>query len=173
MILLIFYLEWSLYQSYKNPPPGEVTALQEELSSLQKSVTDTLACCRCGQLPRSLPVSSCSRHHHLCDRCSAATICPSCSSPIHTTTSPLLSSLLASIRRPCCWSEAGCTFSSTHLPELEAHEALCSYQPVLCWSRHQTTPFIAFDQHSPNLLCFSFRRVHYGRVILIFHPVDK
>ena len=69
-------------------PPGEVTALQEELSSLQKSVTDTLACCRCGQLPRSLPVSSCSRHHHLCDRCSAATLCPSCSSPMNTTTSP-------------------------------------------------------------------------------------
>ena len=146
-------------------PPDDVTALKEELSSLQKAVTETLACCQCGQLPRSLPVSSCSKHHHLCDRCSVANLCPSCSSPLHTTTSPLLTSLLSSIRRPCFWAETGCTFSSPILPQLEAHERLCSYQPVSCWGCHKTTPFNAFEQHSPNLLCFSFRRIHYGPLV--------
>ena len=145
----------------------ELVALKAELSSLHEAVMSNICCFKCGRLPRSLPITSCDKHHRLCDGCTSslygasANQCSTCSSPLTLDNSPLLASLLQCVRRPCQWSSTGCEYSSTSLQELELHEAVCWCQPVLCWGCNTSTPLNHFDQHSPNLLCLSHRKVHY------------
>lgn len=142
----------------------ELKMLKDEFTSLHDAVVSNISCFKCGRLPRSLPITSCPSHHRLCDRCAAlkrGDQCSTCSSPLTSEKSPLLAALLHSVRRPCQWSSTGCEYSSTSLQEVESHEAVCWCQPVLCWGCNSSTPLNHFDQHSPNLLCLSHRKVHY------------
>ena len=143
----------------------ELSTVQTYVSSLHSAVETSLTCCSCHQLPRSLPISSCTTNHHpVCDKClvlSTDTLhCPVCCSSLVTHTSPLLTRLLSTIRRPCCWSGDGCTVSSTVLTDLETHEGVCLYQPVLCWGCNSSYPLNTFDKHSLDLDCFAFKEVH-------------
>jgi len=142
----------------------EPNLLKAEFTSLHDAVVSNISCFKCGRLPRSLPIISCASHHRLCDSCTAhnsSDQCSTCSSPLVLEKSPLLAALLHSVRRPCQWSSTGCEYSSTSLQEVELHEAVCWCQPVLCWGCNSSTPLNHFDQHSPNLLCLSHRKVHY------------
>ena len=143
---------------------GELKLLKAEFGSLHDAVVSNISCFKCGRLPRSLPIISCASHHRLCDSCTAhnnGDQCSTCSAPLTFEKSPLLAALLHSVRRPCQWSSAGCEYSSTALQEVELHEAVCWCQPVLCWGCNSSTPLNHFDQHSPNLLCLSHKKVHY------------
>jgi len=151
----------------KNHEVQEVQEVQEELSSLHTAVVSHLSCCLCSSLPRSLPLTTCPRHHILCDSCTSshrAPTCPTCSATLATTTSPLLAALLVTVRRPCRWVSSACTFTSRRLEEVEEHEAACWHQPVTCWGCLSTCPLNYFDRHSANLACFQGRQVHYGQV---------
>ena len=46
------------------------------------------------------------------------------------------------------------------MEELEKHEETCKYQAVFCWGCQSNTPLHLFDQHDPNLNCFSYHKVH-------------
>jgi len=145
----------------------ELDGVQKELSSLHTAVVSHLSCCLCSSLPRSLPLTTCPRHHILCDSCSSshrASTCPTCSDSLATITSPLLAALLVTVRRPCRWAASACTFTSRRLEEVEEHEAACWHQPVTCWGCLTSCPLNYFDRHSANLACFQGRQVHYGQV---------
>ena len=146
----------------------ELNLLKAELTGLHDAVVSNISCFKCERLPRSLPITSCANHHRLCDSCTAlnnggqqANQCTSCSSPLTVESSLLLAALLETVRRPCQWSSAGCEYSSTSLQDVDLHETVCWFQPVLCWGCNRSTPLNHFDRHSPNLLCLSHRRVNY------------
>jgi len=150
----------------ENEDENELNLLKAEFTSLHEAVVSNISCFKCGRLPRSLPISSCSSHHRLCDGCTAlhstGDQCSICLSPLTLEKSPLLAALLHCVRRPCQWSSNnGCEYSSTSLKEVELHESVCWCQPVLCWGCNSSTPLNHFDKHSPNLLCLSHRKVHY------------
>jgi len=150
----------------------EMSGLEEQLATattelkfLHSSVSSPILCCICRKLPRSLPLYSCNSHHKLCSTCSSKQPrCPICSKPLYQETSPMLTALLSSLSRHCSWSHLGCSYHS-RLEQLEKHEQICKYQAVFCWGCQASTPLHTFDQHDPDLTCFSFNRVHKSPVI--------
>jgi len=131
------------------------------LDFIETAVSAPLLCSICKQLPRSLPISSCTSHHKICQSCCSSlkvSTCRTCSKPLVKESSPLLSTLLTYLRRTCTWSNMGCSFQSL-LEELEKHEQICKYQAVFCWGCQSKAPLHVFDQHDPNLSCFSYNRL--------------
>merc|ERR1719341_1960626 len=77
----------------KKEVENELNLLKAEFTSLHDAVVANISCFKCGRLPRSLPIISCTSHHRLCDGCTAQNSgdqCSTCYSPLTSENSPLL-----------------------------------------------------------------------------------
>ena len=83
-------------------------------NTLQESASAHLICSSCKQLPRTLPLFSCTNHHKSCINCTSSkfSTCQTCSKPLLEESSPLLASLLSSFSRCCTWANTGYSYKS-------------------------------------------------------------
>ena len=156
---------------------SQLRTAEANLKILQEAASAPLMCSSCKQLPRTLPLFSCTNHHKSCSNCMSFKLstCPTCSKPLLEESSPLLASLLSSLSRSCTWANMGCNYKSVLEPLLE-HEKTCKYQTVLCWGCQEKHSLRAFDKHDPNLACFSDKMVYKSfvkKTLLLVLPKFK
>ena len=119
------------------------------MSEFQRQAEEILACPICYNLPRRVPVHSCSFGHIVCQDCQPSiTFCPLCRNTMMYATNTLVGNICLIADHRCKFSPLGCQIK-LKLAEIELHEKQCPERTVECPFREvKTRVFIKFQQYA-------------------------
>ena len=102
------------------------------MGDLQAQIEEIIACPICYQLPRRLPVSSCSFGHIVCQDCQPAiTFCPLCRNTMMFATNSLVGNICIIADHKCKYTSLGCDVK-LKLNEILIHEEQCLQRTLEC-----------------------------------------
>ena len=105
---------------------------EEKHTVLLDDIQEEVECVVCLETPRSDPVFQCDHGHILCTSChEKLSDCPVCKVKLGNTRCLSVEKILAKYPRPCRFDEYGCNVKKT-ASELDAHQEVCIYKPILC-----------------------------------------
>ena len=109
-----------------------------------EKITEVLQCPVCYNLPRAVPVQSCTAGHIVCQDCKLSVgFCPICRDILMNNTNTIAGNLIQIVLHNCKFNSMGCNVKLP-LDEIKQHEKYCIERTVICPYREVVLTEVSF-----------------------------